>query len=128
MIRRYVDIREHLLKLRIDKLNLLQLFQQVDLSIEGVLQVLSNSNCVTVCLQKKGLSMAKLFVLLNTMIYYMPRTRVRLFLDVTVVETVPSEAALVKIQQRRVNDLSENEQAAVECLVKSEVEASLPFK
>lgn len=68
--------------------------------------------------------MTKEFVLFDTIVDYMPQTRVRLSPAANIVESVTFEAALVRIQQTRVNDLSEDEQAVEECLFKSEFETS----
>lgn len=68
--------------------------------------------------------MAKVRVQFDTLINYVPKTKVRLSFDARIVEIVAFEATLVKVQQKRAYDLSEDEQAAVECLVRSKVEAS----
>lgn len=57
--------------------------------------------------------MAEVRVLFDTVIDYMPQTRVWLSPDANIMESLASKAALVKILQEPANDLSEDEQAAV---------------
>lgn len=128
MIKPYVGIHEHLPKLENDELDPLLLSRQKSPEVDGTVNVLLKLDIITVCLQKKNFTMVKVSVLCDSVVGYMPQTRLRLYPDANIVKSVAFEAALFKVKQGRENDLKDTEQSAVECLVESEVEASTSRK
>lgn len=124
MTQRYVDVREHLPKLEIDKLTPLLLSRQKDQAIDRIMSVLPKLNGNAICLQKNDRTMAKVSVLSDGEIDNTLETKVRLSPDANIVESVAFETAFVKIQRMRAYDLNEDEQVASECMVKSVVETS----
>lgn len=124
MIIQYVDIREHLPKLKINDADPLLLFWQIFQATYKIEEVLSKSHSIKVHLKNKNFIISKIRVFFDAVSAYVSQTNVELSPDANIVDSVVLEVSLVKILQRYANGFSKNEQAAVECLIKSEFEAS----